>query len=419
MSNSSEVLFSPLNLNLKDKVLSQSYSFDLKIDGFNNNKVIDSKRVLYINTIFDYLNNVHPIHLLGLQLKRSEFFAFRKLYTNDLPILKTVYLNVNATMRFEKDPSNDISNTTFESYNNFLAIVDNIGMISDEENIKFDIENKIDEEPSIKVTLALFEKDTISPFNGEIINDIFPNIDINSLIYHGFSKCVDSTIQFFANPSDNTQDYKQIIVEPCGFYDMLKFIDDNYGIYKSNYSYFFYNSIFYLFPRSGKLNMVSNKPKLNSELNITLVDERQSDSPTDNKVETDIISKYTDDNKISISIDKGLLRYDIDTYNPLLSYFYDINDKKVESPKKITDKDFYSTVTVRQHKDKMKKEEFTDKHVTFSIKSRPDIPIFPNTNIIVNNIDDHKVEKYRPVVCMKSITSTYCIVSISAVSYKE
>lgn len=413
----SELINNKLNLNLTDTIKNQNYIFDLKIEGFNDNKVIDSKRVLYLNTIYDFINNKHPLILLGIQLTRYEYYNLRKLYSNDKPILKTVYLNVNASMRFSNDSTNDINNTTFKSYNNFTAIVDNISTISDAEFANFNITDKENEEPSIRLTLGLFEKDTLQPFTGKILNGIFPNIDINSLIYHGYSECIDGDIQFFGNPSDNTNNYSQMLIEPMGFYDFLKFIDDEYGIYKYNYTYFFMNNIFYFYPVTGKLNMKSSKSNLNSFITVNLIDKREKDDASVT-IENDIITSYSDDNKIVLSLAKEKLQHDVNTYNPMNNYYFDIKDNK-PSTKKITDNEFISNVIVRNHKSKLEKVDKIDKYVTFSLTSRPDIPILPNTEIVVNNIDMNKTEKYRPVLFMQNITTNYCNTTVTGIEFVD
>lgn len=413
----SEIINSKLNLNLNDTIKNQNYTFDLKIEGFNDNKVIDSKRVLYLNTIYDFINNNHPLILLGVQLTRYEYYNLRKLYTNDKPILKSVYLNVKTSVRFSTDSTNDINNTVFKSLNNFTAIVDNISTISDSEFLNFNIADKENEEPSIRLTLGLFEKNTLQPFTGNILNGIYPNIDVNSLLYHGYSECIDGDIKFFANPSDNTNIYSQVLIEPVGFYDFLKFIDEEYGIYKYRYKYFFMNNIFYLYPVTGKLKMKSSDNNLNSFITINLIDKKEKDNAS-TTIENDIIEKYSDDNKIVLSLAKEKIQYDVNTYNPMYNYYFDIKGN-TPSTKKISDTEFVSGVIVRNHKNKLEKVDRIDKYVTLSLTSRPDIPILPNTEITINNIDMSKTEKYRPVLLMQNITTNYCNTTITGVEFVE
>lgn len=249
------------------------------------------------------------------------------------------------------------SQTLYRTDTYFGTVDQQVYPLTDKEQDKInESQESINREVARRVFLY---KEDFNLFTNNYINTVPKNVNISDLLAYGFDICVKEGHMMYLSPIDNTITYDQLIIEPKGFLQLLKTLDDEYGIYLTKLNVFVIDKTVYVINTNKDFKVADNiKPidiKIAKSTNLMSSTIRGIDEETnsmvlniDNLIIDDVLSEHhigfesnitssnklvspkglaVDNNQIIIG-DKILYKEKLqkDTSNPLRRYAFKADD---------------------------------------------------------------------------------------------
>lgn len=312
-----------------------------------------------LQEVYKFMNNMFPFKVLYFKtssdvINKLDFFnkPVCEVQVHHYRVENTTDTEDSGYTQAEKQ-----SQTLYRTDTYFGTVDQQVYPLTDKEQDKInESQESINREVARRVFLY---KEDFNLFTNNYINTVAKNVNISDLLAYGFDICVKEGHMMYLSPIDNTITYDQLIIEPKGFLQLLKTLDDEYGIYLTKLNVFVIDKTVYVINTNKDFKVVDNiKPidiKIAKSTNLMSSTIRGIDEETnsmvlniDNLIIDDVLSEHhigfesnitssnklvspkglaVDNNQIIIG-DKILYKEKLqkDTSNPLRRYAFKADD---------------------------------------------------------------------------------------------
>lgn len=312
-----------------------------------------------LQEVYKFMNNMFPFKVLYFKtssdvINKLDFFnkPVCEVQVHHYRVENTTDTEDSGYTQAEKQ-----SQTLYRTDTYFGTVDQQVYPLTDKEQDKInESQESINREVARRVFLY---KEDFNLFTNNYINTVPKNVNISDLLAYGFDICVKEGHMMYLSPIDNTITYDQLIIEPKGFLQLLKTLDDEYGIYLTKLNVFVIDKTVYVINTNKDFKVVDNiKPidiKIAKSTNLMSSTIRGIDEETnsmvlniDNLIIDDVLSEHhigfesnitssnklvspkglaVDNNQIIIG-DKILYKEKLqkDTSNPLRRYAFKADD---------------------------------------------------------------------------------------------
>ena len=219
-------------------------SKDAKASGYTY-RITGEAEILYIKeksgetiTLDDYIRTFEVNELydkadfcfcrLELVIPSNIFRSFQDDYRNS-----TIYLTIE---RFS-EISHEVDRKPEKVWNEKqFIIMDMPAGKPSEDNAKSGPTSTSKNESLTIVKMNLIDRDAFKS-NKVLFNFVGSKVKVGDVLQYGISKCSEGKNIIVGKP-DNTKEYEQILIPPMNFPEMIKYLDQKYGIYKNGIIYF-------------------------------------------------------------------------------------------------------------------------------------------------------------------------------------
>lgn len=312
-----------------------------------------------LQEVYKFMNNMFPFKVLYFKTSSD---VINKLDFFNKPVceVQVHHYRVENTTDTEDSgytQSEKSSQTLYRTDTYFGTVDQQVYPLTDKEQDKInESQESINREVARRVFLY---KEDFNLFTNNYINTVAKNVNISDLLAYGFDICVKEGHMMYLSPIDNTITYDQLTIEPKGFLQLLKTLDDDYGIYLTKLNVFVIDKTVYVINSNKDFKVADNiKPidiKIAKSTNLMSPTIRNIDEETnsmvlniDNLIIDDVLSEHhigfesniTSSNKLvspkGLAIDNNQIiigdkilykeKLQKDTSNPLRRYAFKADD---------------------------------------------------------------------------------------------
>ncbi|MFW6015202.1 MAG: hypothetical protein ACOCRK_02045 [bacterium] len=191
----------------------------------------------------EYLKYRFPFMFLTLKIPPSFFYEILRDVDISKPIVK---VNLNT---FYKDTDLDEeSPSRLYTSGNYIGVIDKPYISFNPHVYGKSMENDMIEPEQENKTLriGLYKKNDINSFQHDYLNAVIKNFTITDAIGWAFNTTTKDNMKLIMSPPDNTRRYTKDLVPPMGFYQFIDYLDNEMGIYDTDYNIFIDDGIVYL-----------------------------------------------------------------------------------------------------------------------------------------------------------------------------
>lgn len=191
----------------------------------------------------DFLNYMYPKRILKVLLLPQDYYDIVSKLAPDKPFVP-VTLTIDITARQSEINMTPVHVTASYLQGEFTGIVDKTKVDStvlktaQQASQKTGDKQAIGVENVYELNIALFDFDDLNfTKEGVVSGNIGSGKKVEDIIKHAFDVCKGKNkCKLAMAPPDNKTPVKNCIISAQGFLDFLKFIDREYGVYKSKYN---------------------------------------------------------------------------------------------------------------------------------------------------------------------------------------
>ena len=256
-----------------------------------------------LQEVYKFMNNMFPFKVLYFKTSSD---VINKLDFFNKPVceVQVHHYRVENTTDTEDSgytQSEKQSQTLYRTDTYFGTVDQQVYPLTDKEQDKInESQESINREVARRVFLY---KEDFNLFTNNYINTVAKNVNISDLLAYGFDICVKEGHMMYLSPIDNTITYDQLTIEPKGFLQLLKTLDDEYGIYLTKLNVFVIDKTVYVINTNKDFKVADNiKPidiKIAKSTNLMSSTIRGIDEETnsmvlniDNLIIDDVLSEH-------------------------------------------------------------------------------------------------------------------------------
>lgn len=256
-----------------------------------------------LQEVYKFMNNMFPFKVLYFKTSSD---VINKLDFFNKPVceVQVHHYRVENTTDTEDSgytQSEKQSQTLYRTDTYFGTVDQQVYPLTDKEQDKInESQESINREVARRVFLY---KEDFNLFTNNYINTVAKNVNISDLLAYGFDICVKEGHMMYLSPTDNTITYDQLTIEPKGFLQLLKTLDDEYGIYLTKLNVFVIDKTVYVINTNKDFKVADNiKPidiKIAKSTNLMSSTIRGIDEETnsmvlniDNLIIDDVLSEH-------------------------------------------------------------------------------------------------------------------------------
>ena len=256
-----------------------------------------------LQEVYKFMNNMFPFKVLYFKTSSD---VINKLDFFNKPVceVQVHHYRVENTTDTEDSgytQSEKPSQTLYRTDTYFGTVDQQVYPLTDKEQDKInESQESINREVARRVFLY---KEDFNLFTNNYINTVAKNVNISDLLAYGFDICVKEGHMMYLSPIDNTITYDQLTIEPKGFLQLLKTLDDEYGIYLTKLNVFVIDKTVYVINTNKDFKVADNiKPidiKIAKSTNLMSSTIRGIDEETnsmvlniDNLIIDDVLSEH-------------------------------------------------------------------------------------------------------------------------------
>ena len=278
--------------------ISQTHKFTVQCTAIlNNNEEINlDNSVDSIAIKKDFLSNVFPLYVLSLRLPDNDRL---KLIKNNFYISLKIFRSTVTDFEIETDVDNvSLPNTDKTIVSILLRPFDNAKLYQHRK------ESDVDEEEAsnamggqyVTYTINCIPKEQLT-INNSILNYCYSNVNLSEVMINLISDVYNKDIYF--QESINNNRYKSILIPQGSLVQSLRFLQDNYILYKHGLNIFFEYNKLYIYDIHDLDREFNNTLSISIEENSSNTDQtKYSRNFIDEK---DNIQKFLDNNPIFLS----------------------------------------------------------------------------------------------------------------------
>jgi len=215
-----------------------------------NGVEIDSKYFSTLVTRKNFYNYRFPVKVMTLTLPFPLIYKIVEGIDISRPLVEVTYtMNVHIEDRGEGQPikleKKKYIGMIDNTYLNYVNYVDDL---EDQEISPYRDEKEI--------RIGLFARDDLQSFRYGYVNNVFKNFNVATLITKGYGECTDGGLNLFLSPPDNKQVYRQDLIVPMGFFEFIRYVDDNMGIYDTDYNVYIEDGDTYIINKDNEHGIV-------------------------------------------------------------------------------------------------------------------------------------------------------------------
>ena len=256
-----------------------------------------------LQEVYKFMNNMFPFKVLYFKTSSD---VINKLDFFNKPVCEVQVHHYRVENTTDTEDSGDNrsekpSQTLYRTDTYFGTVDQQVYPLTDKEQDKI---NESQESINRDVARRVFlYKEDFNLFTNNYINTVAKNVNISDLLAYGFDICVKEGHMMYLSPIDNTITYDQLTIEPKGFLQLLKTLDDDYGIYLTKLNVFVIDKIVYVVNTNKDFKVADNiKPidiKIAKSTNLMSSTIRGIDEETnsmvlniDNLIIDDVLSEH-------------------------------------------------------------------------------------------------------------------------------
>ena len=256
-----------------------------------------------LQEVYKFMNNMFPFKVLYFKtssdvINKLDFFnkPVCEVQVHHYRVENTTDTEDSGYTQAEKQ-----SQTLYRTDTYFGTVDQQVYPLTDKEQDKInESQESINREVARRVFLY---KEDFNLFTNNYINTVAKNVNISDLLAYGFDICVKEGHMMYLSPIDNTITYDQLTIEPKGFLQLLKTLDDEYGIYLTKLNVFVIDKTVYVINTNKDFKVADNiKPidiKIAKSTNLMSSTIRGIDEETnsmvlniDNLIIDDVLSEH-------------------------------------------------------------------------------------------------------------------------------
>ena len=268
-----------------------------------NGTYMGDNAFIALQEVYKFMNNLFPFRILYFKTSSD---VINKLDFFNKPVceVQVHHYRVENTTDTEDSgytQSEKQSQTLYRTDTYFGTVDQQVYPLTDKEQDKInESQESINREVARRVFLY---KEDFNLFTNNYINTVAKNVNISDLLAYGFDICVKEGHMMYLSPIDNTITYDQLTIEPKGFLQLLKTLDDEYGIYLTKLNVFVIDKTVYVINTNKDFKVADNiKPidiKIAKSTNLMSSTIRGIDEETnsmvlniDNLIIDDVLSEH-------------------------------------------------------------------------------------------------------------------------------
>ncbi len=244
----------------------------------------------------DFLNNIFPLYVISLSLSDS---LRRKLIENEFYLSLKIYRITVTELAVESDVETTSSPTTDKIITSILLRpFDNPKIFQKQKSSDVDDSDSEDVLASqmMSYTINCVPKEQLQ-INSNILNACYNNSNMSEIVLNLLSE-VYTKDTYFQESFNNTR-YKSLLIPPGSIVQSLRFLQENYMIYKYNLNMFFEFDRLYLYDIFDLNREFRNSFSINIDSDPTNSDqEKYSHNFVD---DNENVQKYLDTNPVFFS----------------------------------------------------------------------------------------------------------------------
>ena len=222
-------------------------------DKTNNAEISLDKMIQRISVKKDFNINIFPMFVVDLQVNYDIREILRK---NNINLVLNVY---EYNMADEIDDSANFNPVaTSQSFSTTLKIFDknirSLDMKKDKDNENNEMTSQLFNIQLSGIPENLYNK------NNTIINTVYNKASNNEILIDLLAS--DNTNLYF-DPSDNSDRLETLLIPPLSLSNAIAYLQNNYGLYDSNYKLFFDTNATYLLKEFNADRLSKNKLSIN------------------------------------------------------------------------------------------------------------------------------------------------------------
>jgi hypothetical protein len=191
----------------------------------------------------NFLDYRFPFMVLTMNMPPKIFYEILRDVDISDPVVK-----VNLNTFYKATDLEEDSPFRLHSSGEYLGVIDtpylSYSPFSDGEPTERGISQAQQENQVMRI--ALYKKKDINAFKYDYINTVMKNFTVLDALGYGFNTATNGDMKLIISPPDNTTSYKQDLIAPMGFYQFVRYLDNEMGIYDTSYNIFIDDGVVYI-----------------------------------------------------------------------------------------------------------------------------------------------------------------------------